>query len=64
MVTKQKTAHFCCELYSLLEFKSNSKLESGQQQVQSKWGLVLLKGHCHEVFDLWFFFTNQPHLGP
>jgi hypothetical protein len=23
-----------------------------------------LKGQKHEIFDLWFFFINQPHLGP
>jgi hypothetical protein len=23
-----------------------------------------LKGPCHEIFDLWFFFIKQSHLGP
>jgi hypothetical protein len=25
---------------------------------------VFLKGPCHEIFDLWFFFIKQSHLGP
>jgi hypothetical protein len=26
--------------------------------------LLLLKGQCHEIFDLWCFFIKQSHLGP
>jgi hypothetical protein len=25
---------------------------------------VLLKRHCHEIFNIWFFFINQTPLGP
>jgi hypothetical protein len=30
----------------------------------NKWKIYNLKGQCHEIFDLWFFSSNNPIWAP